>query len=367
MRPNNETPSICGSLSRFAFTPRITPSSASTLVPSQTSVRCKRKMSSRPIQKRPAPRKRSTLTQVKSLDPIVCKGVDVHTLILGTIPSAKSRGVGLTTNDIHLRGGSGNQNYGNSRNCFFNIVGSALGWRRDQTPYEEQCSSLTSAGFALWDVLGSCDTLGSLDSQIISSSQRTNDIPKFVQKHKQLRRIVFTGNSYKIFAKRSHFGQWLRLGHHSGMHTHFLVRKGLSSTSRTWAQFQSASGRVKKGFDAVHLIDGEAYARTRWGGDVRPLELVVMPSTSPAAATMRPPEKEELWHRGCFRFVRPPSSYICPGCGNQGRRTSHGVQHSSGQALCHWFSQCPLKVAWLEDNCKDTRRSREECGTSWYR
>ena len=58
---------------------------------------------------------------------------------------------------------------GHPRNSFWNIVGSALGFRRDAAPYAAQARALTARGFAVWDVVAECRRRGSLDSAIVDA------------------------------------------------------------------------------------------------------------------------------------------------------------------------------------------------------
>ena len=71
------------------------------------------------------------LDVLKSFAAIEGNPLDVHTLILGTLPSDKSYGQNLSSKEILLRGGEGHQNYGNSRNSFWNIIESAFGFQRN--------------------------------------------------------------------------------------------------------------------------------------------------------------------------------------------------------------------------------------------
>jgi hypoxanthine-DNA glycosylase len=90
---------------------------------------------------------------------------DAHTLILGSIPG-----------DASLRAG---EYYANPRNHFWKILGALVG-AGPELPYPSRLERLTGAGFALWDVLRSCERQGSLDSSIISSTITPNDFATFL-------------------------------------------------------------------------------------------------------------------------------------------------------------------------------------------
>ena len=82
-------------------------------------------------------KRKRTPDLAKSFDPI--SGQKPHTLILGTSPSPKSLGLAaMSEKEIKKRGGEGPQIYGNALNSFWNIAGSALNFRRDQTAYSQQ-------------------------------------------------------------------------------------------------------------------------------------------------------------------------------------------------------------------------------------
>ena len=72
-------------------------------------------------------------------------------LILGSFPSVASRETGFF--------------YGHKQNRFWRIVAHLLNCSIPETVCEKQIL-LTSSGIALWDVISSCDIIGSSDSTI---------------------------------------------------------------------------------------------------------------------------------------------------------------------------------------------------------
>lgn len=72
-------------------------------------------------------------------------------LILGSFPSVKSR-------EEHFY-------YGNPKNRFWNVLSSLTGCPRPQS-IDEKTAFLLSHGIAVWDVIKSCDIIGSSDSSI---------------------------------------------------------------------------------------------------------------------------------------------------------------------------------------------------------
>ena len=84
-------------------------------------------------------------------------------LLLGTMPSPKSREVGFY--------------YGNPQNRFWKVIAAVLDAEVPQTIPEKKQLLLTHH-IALWDVIAECDIKGSSDSSI--RNVIPNDIPKII-------------------------------------------------------------------------------------------------------------------------------------------------------------------------------------------
>jgi len=298
--------------------------------------------------------------------------LDVHTLILGTLPSDKSYGRNLSSKEILLRGGDGHQNYGHSRNSFWNIVGSAFGFQRHRTPFAEQVRILTDEGYAVWDVLSEAKRKGSLDANLVKGSLVPADLPGFIHNHPNLNRLVFAANSAEVFCKKEVWADWLATGEaqtnatamvtNAGeklnkanqkvmtVKTKFWIR-GSELNSETFTRTNTIFGRKK----AVETVDDPDICRlysnrfsifeddSDTDEKSRVIELIVMPSTSPASAQMRPPEKEKKWHMACYRLREPPSHYVCPGCEFYGMASSTNNNCAYER---HWFHDCPHRDQW---------------------
>ena len=130
------------------------------------------------------------------------------------------------------------QYYAQLRNAFWAIMGRLFKAGVD-LPYEERLNVLKANGIALWDVLRTCERPGSLDSSINEATAEPNDFEIFFGQHDQIHQIFFNGlTASKIYMQK--------------------VRPNLGS------QFGSISHAV-------------------------------LPSTSPAHASMTLDEKAEKW------------------------------------------------------------------------
>ena len=101
-------------------------------------------------------------------------------LVLGTIPSVKSREEGFY--------------YGNPRNRFWAVVSGILGCPVPKTITQKK-EMLANAGIALFDVLAACDISGSADTSI--KNPAPNDFSEIFNKANI--RMVFT-NGKKAYA-----------------------------------------------------------------------------------------------------------------------------------------------------------------------
>lgn len=86
------------------------------------------------------------------------------------------------------------QYYGHPRNAFWWIMGQLLGFDRE-LEYETRKECLIKNKIALWDVLHGCEREGSLDSAIKSSSVVTNDFAAFFAEHPDIRKVFFNGRT----------------------------------------------------------------------------------------------------------------------------------------------------------------------------
>ncbi|HLP98025.1 MAG TPA: DNA-deoxyinosine glycosylase [Sideroxyarcus sp.] len=82
------------------------------------------------------------------------------------------------------------QYYAHPHNTFWKIMGELAG-AHPALPYPARLQCLKDRGIALWDVLHSCEREGSLDSNI--EQEAPNDFAAFFAQHPHITRICFNG------------------------------------------------------------------------------------------------------------------------------------------------------------------------------
>lgn len=126
------------------------------------------------------------------------------------------------------------QYYAHPQNAFWRIMYVIAGATGS---YDSRCRSLREQGIAVWDVLSSSVRPGSLDVDIDMSSAVPNDFEQFFSRHRNIRLVCFNGRKAQQMFER--------------------------------------------------------YARSSCANDR--FEFALLPSTSPAHATLTPAEKLEIW------------------------------------------------------------------------
>ena len=82
------------------------------------------------------------------------------------------------------------QYYAHPQNAFWRIMQDVYGIEGD---YQSRCESLTHHGVALWDVLHSSVRPGSMDADIRIQSATPNDFAHFFARHRCVERVLCNG------------------------------------------------------------------------------------------------------------------------------------------------------------------------------
>ena len=93
------------------------------------------------------------------------------------------------------------QYYAHPRNAFWRIM-QALFAIDAQAGYTQRVHELAQQPLILWDTLRACYRPGSLDSNIDADSARANDFPRLVQRYPEIRAILFNGATAEKFFKQ---------------------------------------------------------------------------------------------------------------------------------------------------------------------
>lgn len=93
------------------------------------------------------------------------------------------------------------QYYGHPRNYFWKIMGELLGFDY-RIDYGKRVEILLDNHIALWDTVERCVRPGSMDADI--KHAEPNDFEGFLAEHKHIKRIFFNGQAaHKLFVKHS--------------------------------------------------------------------------------------------------------------------------------------------------------------------
>lgn len=90
--------------------------------------------------------------------------------------------------------------YAYERNAFWDIMSELFDAGRDK-PYAKRTQILKRNGIALWDVLDACVRAGSLDADIRDAEP--NDFAAFFAKHRGIERVGFNGGTAEKFFRRN--------------------------------------------------------------------------------------------------------------------------------------------------------------------
>ena len=103
---------------------------------------------------------------ILSFPPVI--GEKPIVLILGTMPGKRSL--------------EAKQYFANPRNQFWKIMGEIIGFDPN-APYPMRLRKLMDSHIALWDSLNACEREGSLDQDIVESTEIPNDVNRMIAEH----------------------------------------------------------------------------------------------------------------------------------------------------------------------------------------
>jgi hypoxanthine-DNA glycosylase len=129
----------------------------------------------------PAPPSGASLS---GLAPVIA--VNTRILILGSFPGAASL--------------AAQQYYAHPRNQLWRLLSALTGEDLAGLPYADRLPRLLAHGFGLWDVLGACERVGSLDANIRNAA--ANDFAQLHQRCPALQTIGFNGKASGRFASQ---------------------------------------------------------------------------------------------------------------------------------------------------------------------
>lgn len=93
--------------------------------------------------------------------------------------------------------------YAHPRNAFWWIMSELFSFA-EELSYQKRLEHLQHSGIVLWDVLQQCQRQGSLDSAIQRDSEVPNDIAALLAQYKSIKAVFFNGKAAHTMFKR-HF------------------------------------------------------------------------------------------------------------------------------------------------------------------
>ena len=101
-----------------------------------------------------------------------------------------------------LRSLAAQQSYAHPHNLFWPFMGTLFD-AGPELAYADRIARLHALGIGLWDVLRDCERAGSLDSSIRVASEVPNDIPRLLVIHPTIAAIALNGaKAHQVFARR---------------------------------------------------------------------------------------------------------------------------------------------------------------------
>jgi len=123
--------------------------------------------------------------RVSGFPPVL--GARPRLLLLGSMPGRASLAAG--------------EYYAQPRNQFWRLMDALIG-ASPALAYADRLEVLKGAGWALWDVIASCEREGSLDASIVTRSVRTNDFAAFHALNPTIELIACNGTTAERLYRR---------------------------------------------------------------------------------------------------------------------------------------------------------------------
>ena len=93
------------------------------------------------------------------------------------------------------------QSYAHPQNLFWPLMGELFD-AGPELDYANRIARLHALGIGIWDVLESCEREGSLDSRIVAASVVANDIPRLLAEHATIRAVALNGaKAHQLFLR----------------------------------------------------------------------------------------------------------------------------------------------------------------------
>ncbi|MBZ0222001.1 MAG: DNA-deoxyinosine glycosylase [Dokdonella sp.] len=94
------------------------------------------------------------------------------------------------------------QSYGHAQNLFWPFMGELFN-AGPELAYAQRIARLHASGIGIWDVLERCERRGSLDGDILRASEVPNDIPGLLERHPETSVIALNGSkAAEVFRRR---------------------------------------------------------------------------------------------------------------------------------------------------------------------
>lgn len=135
------------------------------------------------------------------------------------------------------------QYYAHPRNVFWPILEALFDWPTNSS-YAARCAGLLDQKIAVWDILHSCQRRGSLDSNIHQQTMQLNDFERFFGQHPGIEKVFFNGQTAeRLFKKQREKLAGFMLNYHvlpSTSPAHATMP--FEAKKQAWAEMLTAKG-----------------------------------------------------------------------------------------------------------------------------